>query len=130
MTRFLVFGLMAVAALAVVPTASSAQSPFGCGICICTFGRLHQHGPLYNYGPYAGYYPFAPYGPWNSDLSYNGGNCNGGNCGLNLRMPQLLNRGCNTCGPQWGRYAMSTWKNVFNRTHPCSAKAGCSSCGS
>jgi len=114
------------AALALGSASTAAaqwQGPFGCGtFCVCHFGKMHQHGPLYNYGPYEGYYPFAPYGPWTSDLRYNP-QCNNGNCGGG-RTP-ILNKG--NCG-SWGSYASGTFKNIFHRTHPCSAKAGCSSC--
>ncbi|CAN5288734.1 hypothetical protein BH11PLA2_BH11PLA2_10670 [soil metagenome] len=125
---FALTGLLALAAFAATPQTSQAGgSPFGCGaFCICNFGKMHQHGPLYNYGPYSGYYPFAPYGPWNSDLTRNN-NCASGNCGgkkLNLHLPQLGHKsGCGTGG--WSHYSLSTFKNVFHRTHPCSHKAGC-----
>ncbi len=114
---------------AVSSTASAAwQGPFGCGtFCVCHFGKMHQHGPLYNYGPYYGYYPFEPYGPWTSDLRYNP-QCNNGKCGSGIQWPNLFNKNsCNSCGG-WGHYATGTLRNVFHRTHPCSAKAGCSSC--
>jgi hypothetical protein len=86
------------------------------------FGALHQEGPLFNYGPYTGYYPFEPYGPWTADLRYNGprdwgcGGCGrvgcGGRCGgLGGKLGGLFHRdGC-------GRYAMTTFRNVFARLH-------------
>lgn len=117
----------AVAALAATPSSAQAQGqgPFGCGtFCVCKFGKMHFHGPLYNYGPYAGYYPFEPYGPWTSDLRYNPG-CNNGNCGINRGLFQRND--CNTCGG-WNKYALTTWKNIFHRTHPCGEKSGCNSC--
>lgn len=85
--------------------------PFGCGgYCIGFLSRIHFHGPLYNYGPYSGYYPFEPYGPWTSDLRYN---APAGNCGWT-----------GIHGPGWGKYALSTLKNVFHRTNPCAHKCG------
>jgi hypothetical protein len=90
-------------------------APFGCGgYCIGFLSKLHFHGPMVNYGPYSGYYPFEPYGPWTSDLRYNPpmsnyghGHCANGNC-----------RG------GWGRYAISTLKNVFSRVNPLAHRCG------
>lgn len=100
--------------------------PFGCGgYCIGFLSRIHFHGPLYNYGPYTGYYPFEPYGPWTADLRYNAPDTGCGWKGLGLH------------GPGWGKYAVSTLKNVFNRTNPFGHKhgkgldlGGCDGCGS
>jgi hypothetical protein len=120
MRSFLVAGLIALGSLAVSPSTAQAQfqGPFSCGtFCVCHFGKMHFHGPLYNYGPYYGYPPFT-------------NNCNTGNCGRNWNLGDRLqrDRGCNTCGEGWNRYALHTFKNVFHRTHPCGHKAGCLGC--
>lgn len=103
-------------------------SPVHCGdFCMRLWGAAHQHGPLFNYGPYSGYYPFEPYGPWTSDLRYNPatgcGRCGllgcGGRCGDGLG--GLFHR--DRCG---GNYALTTFRNVFSRLHPC-GKGGCDS---
>ncbi len=98
-------------------------APFGCGgFCMGFLSKTHFHGPLFNYGPYTGYYPFEPYGPWTSDLRYN---------------PPPLTYGHGDRGVLgWGKYAVSTLKNVFHRTNPlanrCGDKlnlGGCDTCG-
>ena len=148
-------------ALPVFVYAGQTAQAQGCGgFCFKFLGGLHQHGPLYNYGPYSGYYPFEPYGPWNAQLQYTGpypGNAacglNGcgrrcgvaGGCGGTVAGCGLASgsRGCSTSNSAaWGGYAVSTFKNVFHRSHPlcnraklstgCSAApaSGCASCGS
>jgi hypothetical protein len=111
--RFLA-GVLALAAIVATPSQSPAhfQGPFSCGtFCVCHFQRMHSNGPLYSYGPY----------------DYGAG-CNGGHCGWNWNFGHR--NGCGTCGGSWRGYALSTWKNVFHRTHPCGNKIGClGSCG-
>jgi hypothetical protein len=133
----------------------------GC-FCLRFFNKIGFHGPLYNYGPYSGYYPFEPYGPWGSNLQWNGpvpsqigcgpyglcgkngcgwfgkhGGCGIGGCGGGLfhggglGLGGLFHRdGCSSCG--WNRYACSTFRNVFQRTHPLFHRSkcdvGCSAC--
>ena len=107
--------------------------PFGCpfGFCMKLFPGIHQHGPLVNYGPYQGYYPFEPYGPWTSDLRYTGptGPMDvGTGYGWAPRLQGLFNNGyvrrggggCSTCGgsPAYGRYALTTLRNVAARLNP------------
>lgn len=91
------------------------HGPFGCnGFCFKFFGTWLQDGPLVNYGPYEGYYPFEPYGPWTSDLRYTGPTSRNpytGGGGLFHRQA-------------FGDYALSTFRNVFRRTHPCSGGCG------
>jgi hypothetical protein len=132
MRHFAFLGIFALAASAALPQQSQAQffgggNPFQYGgFCFCNFGKMHQHGPLYNYGPYYGYPPFQPYGPWTSDLRYEPG-CSGGRChsglfnGWHLHWPHL--GGCGHCG----HYALDTFRNIFQRTHPCGHRVGC--CG-
>lgn len=106
-------------------------SPFGCGgFCMGFLSRTHFHGPLFNYGPYSGYYPFEPYGPWTSNLQYNPPPMACGQCGRT---------GCggHGIGLGWGKYAVSTLKNVFHRTSPLAHRCGgglnlgsCDTCGS
>ena len=157
MKRIFVAMLFALPVFAFAGQTAQAQ---GCGAFCFKFLGLHQHGPLYNYGPYSGYYPFEPYGPWNAQLQYTGpypGNaaCGlngcGGRCGLSGGCGgsvagcgnSLGGRGCSTSNrAAWGGYAVSTFKNVFHRSHPlcnraklstgCSAApaSGCASCGS
>ena len=111
----------------------------GCGgFCFRFLGSIHQHGPLFNYGPYYGYYPFEPYGPWNAQLQYTGPRpsdvvgCGwhglfGGKCG---KCGGHHGRGgCALDGDGWGSYASSTFRNIFDRTHPRCHKAKCGNCG-
>lgn len=79
------------------------------------FSGIHQHGPLYNYGPYYGYPPYT-------------NNCSSGNCGGSNWGNWFHKNSCNTCGSSWGKYSLSTLKNVFHRTHPCGNKVGCTGC--
>lgn len=118
MKAWLVAGAVAVLALVATPSTSQAQfqGPFSCGtFCVCHFGKMHQHGPLYNYGPYYGYPPYT-------------NNCSSGNCGGSNWGNWFHKNSCNTCGSSWGKYSLSTLKNVFHRTHPCGNKVGCTGC--
>lgn len=126
-------------------TAAGGCGYFGCGgFCMRTFPHLNQHGPLYNYGPYYGYYPFAPYGPWDANLNYTGPAPGPVGCGWNGCLHghdwghwggwwHGHGGGCasGNCGG-WGHYSMSTFHNVFHRTHPLwnrgSVSTGCSAC--
>lgn len=123
MKTWFIAGFVSIAALAATPSTSQAQfkGPFGCGtFCVCHFGKMHFHGPLYNYGPYYGYPPYTN--------NCNNGNCGSGNCGWNRPNWFTRDRGCDSCGQSWNRYAKHTWKNIFHRTHPCSNKVGCTGC--
>lgn len=134
MKRLLLAALVSASVLLTAGGTAQAQNPhphfppFGCGgFCIGFLSRLHYHGPLYNYGPYSGYYPFEPYGPWTADLQYNPPPMACGKHGGD----------CNDCsGRSWGRYSLSTLKNVFHRVNPLANRCGsgldlgkCGSCG-
>ena len=118
MKRMILAALVAISALLAGSGSAQAQNPhphfppFGCGgFCIGFLSKLHFHGPLYNYGPYSGYYPFEPYGPWSSNLTYN---------------PPPLSCGKDGCdgGRAWGRYAVDTLRNVFQRVNPLANRCG------
>ena len=129
MKRMLLAALLTITALLASGGSAKAQShphfaPFGCGgFCMGFLSRTHFHGPLFNYGPYSGYYPFEPYGPWSSNLQYN-------------PPPMACGHGDRGLGLGWGKYAVSTLKNVFHRTSPLANRCGgglnlgsCGSCG-
>jgi hypothetical protein len=159
MSRYVLAGLLVLPALLISSSSAKAQ----CLTCM-SFGKfIHQHGPYYNYsaagcGGY-GYGCGAGYG------CYSGGNHapmsrgwigggglfgHGGGCGYGggwghgggwAHGGGLFhhNNGCNSCGRGgWGHYALSTFRNVFHRCHPCGrsggwdhgySSAGCSTCG-
>ncbi len=121
MKRLLSVAFLSLTAILFASGKSQAQPhphfpPFGCGgFCVGFLSRLHFHGPLYNYGPYSGYYPFEPYGPWTSDLQYNPPPASCNQCGRS---------DCDGRGLGWGRYAVSTLKNVFHRVNPLANRCG------
>jgi hypothetical protein len=72
---------------------------------------------------------------------FSGGLLHGGLLHGGLLHGGLFHRGCDSCGGGWGRYAVSTFRNVFHRCHPLASRCGhscdvsygttggCSTCG-
>jgi hypothetical protein len=156
MSRYALAGLLAIPALLGSVQSASAQ----CFTCMSYGNFIHQHGPMYNYS--AGY---GGYGCGYGNGCYSGGNHahmsrgwiggghgglfgHGGNgCGWGHGGGLFHGHGgglfhkndCNSCGRGgWGHYALSTFRNVFHRCHPCGrsggwdqgySSAGCSTCG-
>ena len=153
MTRFILAGLFALPILAFATPAANAQCPGGCpfpllggkSICMAYGSRLHQHGPMYNYTPgYGGAGCTSPWGNHGDRMTRGGfgGGCNHCGGGHHLLGGLFHRDGCNSCGHSgWGHYAVSTFRNVFHRVHPCASRCGhecgvgcgssggCSSCG-
>lgn len=166
MMRFVFAGLLVLPAL--LGSAGSLQAQ--CFTCMSYGNCIHQHGPLYNYTPgYGGYgcgngcynggnhahmsrggfgdghglfhgglFGKHGCGACGSGLGHGGGLFHGNGGGL------FHNNGCNSCGSGgWGHYALSTFRNVFHRCHPCGGgrnwgcgngcstgtTAGCTTCG-
>lgn len=157
MTRYALAGLLAIPALLGSVQSAAAQ----CFTCMSYGNCIHQHGPLYNYTPgYGGYgcgrgcYNGGNHAPMSrggfgdghglfhgglfgkhgcgacgSGWGHGGGGLFHGNGG------GLFHKNdCNSCGSGgWGHYALSTFRNVFHRCHPCGGgrSGGCSTgtCG-
>ena len=131
---------------------SAAGGGYGCGAGYgCYSGGNHAHMSRGGFGDGHGLFHGGLFGHGNScgtggcghsgwghggGWGYGGGFFHGGGGG------GLFHHGCNSCGHGgWGHYALSTFRNVFHRCHPCGGgrswghgyatgnTGGCSNCG-